>query len=245
VRRLQRLGHWLAGLGLGGFASPACQRVRWEVLHASCWDYFIHAGCKRHITPQGAGVATGPVKFVVGARRGLVGPGSRWKIGPLAHTFASVVGISMEPPVVGRDWSPVSSNKARGYCCRTSCRPPSPIAAEACSPAVFTCVSVHRKPAPGGPGSGWRQGRKRLLCQLPLLNSKPEGGKNTADERHDTRHTTVPTASSANDERGRAGRRLTKTQERQHPRKQGAGRRSGCSPYREISLATPTNKRLW
>jgi hypothetical protein len=35
-----------------------------EVLHASCQDYFIHAGCKRHITPQGAGVATGPVKFV-------------------------------------------------------------------------------------------------------------------------------------------------------------------------------------
>jgi hypothetical protein len=35
-----------------------------EVLHASCWGYFIHAGCKRHITPQGAGVATGPVKFV-------------------------------------------------------------------------------------------------------------------------------------------------------------------------------------
>jgi hypothetical protein len=33
--------------------------------------YFIHAGCKRHITPQGAGVATGPVKFVVGALRRL------------------------------------------------------------------------------------------------------------------------------------------------------------------------------
>jgi hypothetical protein len=24
-----------------------------------------------------------------------------------------------DPPVVGRDWSPVSSNKACGYCCRT------------------------------------------------------------------------------------------------------------------------------
>jgi hypothetical protein len=36
-----------------------------------------------------------------------------------AHTCASVVGVSVDPSVVGRDWSPVSSNKARGYCCRT------------------------------------------------------------------------------------------------------------------------------
>jgi hypothetical protein len=42
-----------------------------EVLHASCKDYFIHAGCKRHITPQGPVVATGPVKFVVAALRRL------------------------------------------------------------------------------------------------------------------------------------------------------------------------------
>jgi hypothetical protein len=34
---------------------------------------------------------------------------NRWKIGPFAHTCASVVGIAMEPSVVGRDWSPVSS----------------------------------------------------------------------------------------------------------------------------------------
>jgi hypothetical protein len=41
-----------------------------QVLCASCWDYLIHAGCKRHITPQGV-VATGPVKFVgAGASRG-------------------------------------------------------------------------------------------------------------------------------------------------------------------------------
>jgi hypothetical protein len=124
VRRLQRLGHWLApGLGPGGFVRPACQRAgKVEVLHASCWDYFIHAGCKRHITPQGAGVATGPVKFVVGASRSEAGldlAGQRWKIGPFAHTSASVVGVLVGPSVVGRGWSPVSSNKARGYCCRT------------------------------------------------------------------------------------------------------------------------------
>jgi hypothetical protein len=42
--------------------------------------------------------------------------------------------------VVGRDWSPVSSNKARGHCLllSNSSRPLSPIAVEACSPAVFT-----------------------------------------------------------------------------------------------------------
>jgi hypothetical protein len=32
----------------------------------------------------------------------------------IAHTRASVVGVSVDPSVVGRDWSPVSSNKARG-----------------------------------------------------------------------------------------------------------------------------------
>jgi hypothetical protein len=44
---------------------------------------------------------------------------SRWEIGPFAHMCSSVVGASVGPSVVGRDWSPVSSNKARGYCCRT------------------------------------------------------------------------------------------------------------------------------
>jgi hypothetical protein len=43
----ERLGQWLAGLGAGEFMSrPACQRARREVLRASCWDYFIHAGYK-------------------------------------------------------------------------------------------------------------------------------------------------------------------------------------------------------
>jgi hypothetical protein len=42
------------------------------------------------------------------------------------------------------------------------------IAAEARSPAVFTCVPVQRELTPGGPGSGLRPGRKRFLCQLPL-----------------------------------------------------------------------------
>jgi hypothetical protein len=97
-------------------------------------------------------------------------PGDRRKTGPFAHTRASVVGVSVDPSVVGRDWSPVSSNKTRGYCCRTPsrARPLSPIAAEARSPAVFTCTSVQRELTPGGPGSGLRPGRKRFLRQLPL-----------------------------------------------------------------------------
>jgi hypothetical protein len=51
-----------------------------------------------------------------------LGAGSRWEIGPwtvFVHTCASVVGVSVDPSVVGRGCSPVSSNKARGYCCRT------------------------------------------------------------------------------------------------------------------------------
>jgi hypothetical protein len=86
--------------------------------------------------------------------------------------------ISMEPSVVGRDrdWSPVSSNKARGCCCRTSCRPLSPIAAEARSPAVFAHIAyvVHREPTPGLPevrgwaGAGAAGASFLFLCQLPL-----------------------------------------------------------------------------
>jgi hypothetical protein len=76
---------------------------------------------KTYHAAGGAGVATGPVKFVVAALRRLgwsvLGhgdrrqeSGDRWEIGPFAHTRASVVGVSVDPSVVGRDWSPVSSN---------------------------------------------------------------------------------------------------------------------------------------
>jgi hypothetical protein len=59
-------------------------------------------------------------KFVVEALRRLDWTWApRWEIGPFAHTCASVVGILADPSVVGRGCSPVSSNKARGYCCRT------------------------------------------------------------------------------------------------------------------------------
>jgi hypothetical protein len=115
---------WRGGLGAGGSMRPAYQRARWEVLRASCWDYFIHAGCKWHITPQGAGVATGPVKFVVEALRRLVWTwtqvagrldrlhirvhlwwGSRW-----SRRLLVVTGAARCP----------LTNKARGCCCRTT-----------------------------------------------------------------------------------------------------------------------------
>jgi hypothetical protein len=86
-----------------------------------------------------------------------------------------VVGISMEPSVVGRDWSPVSSNKARGYCCRTSCRPPGPIAAGACSPAVFahTWYIAGLSGPPGGPAGPGCAGTASAFLRLFLLCNPP------------------------------------------------------------------------
>jgi hypothetical protein len=134
---------------------------------------------------------------------GLAGPGDRWEIGPwlliyprrLRKTY-HVAGagcrnracqvrswsfelrggwISMGPSVVGRDWSPVSSNKARGYCCRTSCRPSSPIAAGACSPAVFACAwciagrlpKARGRAGAGAAGASYVSSRSGAM-QLPL-----------------------------------------------------------------------------
>jgi hypothetical protein len=72
------------------------------------------------------------------------------------------------PSVVGRDWSPVSSNKARGYCCRGNSRrqQPSPthsrwqMGPTHYSPAgvlfAHTPYVAQREPTPGGlavPGS--------------------------------------------------------------------------------------------
>jgi hypothetical protein len=53
------------------------------------------------------------------------------------------------------------------------------------------CRSVHREPAaPGGPGSGWRRGRRRFLCQLR------SGTKNLA-ERHSGCAPTPPSLRNA------------------------------------------------
>jgi hypothetical protein len=74
------------------------------------------------------------------------------------------------PSGFGRDWSPVSSNKSRGCCCRTPAR--RPLSPSHCSrgvqPGGIYAYVVHREPPPGGPGSGLRRGRRRFLYQLPL-----------------------------------------------------------------------------
>jgi hypothetical protein len=152
-----------------------------EVLHASCKDYFIHAGCKRHITPQlgrGCRNRACQVRSWSFEEAGLDLDTGRWKIGPFAHTCASVVGVSVDPSVVGRDWSPVSSNKARGCCCRTPGDHRAPLQPRRAARryllrargTAVTDSSASREPTPGGPGSGsgLRPGRKRFLCQLPL-----------------------------------------------------------------------------
>ena len=93
---------------------------------------------------------------------------------PFAHTCASVVGVSMDPSVVGRDWSPASSNKARGYCQLLLSNSRLQATTEShCSrgvqPGGIYAYVVHREPTPGGPESGLRPGRRRFLCQLRLI----------------------------------------------------------------------------
>ena len=120
MRRLQRLGHWLAGLGPGGFVRPACQRARWRCCTHRVRTTLSTLVAKDISRRRGRGCRNRAcqVRSWSFEEAGL-DLENRWKIGPFAHTCASVVGVSVDPSVVGRDWSPVSSNKARGYCCRT------------------------------------------------------------------------------------------------------------------------------
>jgi hypothetical protein len=123
---------------------------------------------KRHITPQGAGVATGPVKFVVGASRGL---DWTWKAGVRLDRLH----IRLHLWWVSR-W-------VRRLLVTTGARCPltKPVVAAVelqattephCSrgvqPGGICVYVVQREPTPGGPGSGLRPGRKRFLFQLPL-----------------------------------------------------------------------------
>jgi hypothetical protein len=82
--------------------------------------------------------------------------------GPSAAVFANRQAVAGEQQANGHMshvWSVATA--ARPHCPRHGRR-----VAEACSPAVFACVSVQRELAPGGPGL--RPGRGRFLCQLPL-----------------------------------------------------------------------------
>jgi hypothetical protein len=147
---------------------PACQRARWEVLRASCWDYFIHAGCKRHIAPQGAGVATGPVKFAVGALRRLVwtcktggGLGRlhirvhlRWRVSRWTRRLLVVTGARcpLTKPVVTavEQHATTEPHCSRGV-----------------QPGGICAYVVQRGPTPGGAGSCLRQGRSCWFHALP------------------------------------------------------------------------------
>jgi hypothetical protein len=108
--------HWLAGLspGPGGFSMrPACQRARrlQKIYHAA-------GGECRNRTCQ--------VRSWSFEEAGLdleTGGGRLGRLRMLVHLWRE--SRSMEPPVVGRGWRPVSSNNACGCCCRTPCRPPS------------------------------------------------------------------------------------------------------------------------
>jgi hypothetical protein len=98
--------------------------------------------------------------------------------GPFAHTCASVlVGAPVDPPVVGRDWSPVSSNEAGGYCGQTPGGRRAPLQPGRAARRYlrarrrylrFARTSVQREPLFGGPGPGFRPGRRCFPCQLPL-----------------------------------------------------------------------------
>ena len=120
MHRLQRLAHWLAGLGPGGFMRPACQRARWRCCTHRVRTTLSTLVAKDISRRRGRGCRNRAcqVRSWSFEEAGL-DLENRWKIGPFAHMCASVVGVSVDPPVVGRDWSPVSCNKARGYCCRT------------------------------------------------------------------------------------------------------------------------------
>jgi hypothetical protein len=74
----------------------------------------------------------------------------------------------VDPPVVGRDWSPVSSNKARGCCSRTTGGHwvPLHITAEAPRRAAQWHLRVRgeaRADPPRGPGSVLRQDHGRRI----------------------------------------------------------------------------------
>jgi hypothetical protein len=85
-----------------------------------------------------------------------------------------VVGVSVDPSVVGRDWSPVSGVDPLTKPVVTAVEQQAttlspPIAAGArVQPGGIYVHVVQREPTPGGPGPGLRPGRRRFLCQLPL-----------------------------------------------------------------------------
>jgi hypothetical protein len=138
-----------------------------EVLRASCYDYLIHAGCKRHITPQGAGFAsnarlTGPgsLKFVVEAP--LRRPADCWGLETGGRLRSLHIRVHLRRV----------SRCARRLLVITGARCPltkpavtavelqattEPRCSRGAQPGGIHVRAVQREPAPGGPGSGQKK----------------------------------------------------------------------------------------
>ena len=168
MRRLQRLGHWLAGLGPGGFVRPACQRARWRccthrvrttlsTLVAKDISRRRGRGCRNRacqvrswsFEEAGLDLETGGRLDRLHIRVHL------WWVSRWIRRLLVVTGARcpLTKPVVTAVelQAPNEPHCSRGV-----------------QPGGIYAYVVHREPTPGGPGWGLRRGRKRFLCQLPL-----------------------------------------------------------------------------
>jgi hypothetical protein len=166
VRQLQRLGHWLAGLGPGGFGrrvsgqGGGAARIVLGLLHPRRLQKTYHAaggGCRnwacqvRSWSSEGAGLdlGTGGRLDRLHIRVHL------WGVSRLIRRLLVVTGARcpLTNPVVAAVELQATTEP---HCSR------------GVQPGGIYVYVVQRGPTPGGPGSGLRQGRKRFLCQLPL-----------------------------------------------------------------------------
>jgi hypothetical protein len=155
VRRLQRLGHWLAGLGPGGFSMrPACQRVTVTVGSAARIVLGLLYPRRLQMTYHTAGGGCRnracQVRSWSSEAAGLDLPGNRWERRLLVVTGAR---CPLTKPAVA---AVELRATAEPHCSR------------GVQPGGMCVHVVQHEPTPGGPGSGLRRGRKCLLCQLPL-----------------------------------------------------------------------------
>jgi hypothetical protein len=168
VRRLQRFGHWLAGLGPGGFVRPVCQRARWRCCTHRVRTTCSPPGAKDLARRRGRGCRNRACQVRSWSFEGAgldLGTGGRldrlhirvhlWWVYRWTRRLLAVTGsrCPLTKPVV----TAVELQATTEPHCSRGAQPGS------------ICVHVvQREPTPGGPGSGLRRGRKRFLCQLPL-----------------------------------------------------------------------------
>ena len=168
MRRLQRLGHWLAGLGPGGFVRPACQRARWRCCTHRVRTTLSTLVAKDISRRRGRGCRNRAcqVRSWSFEEAGLdLGTGGRlgrlhirvhlWWVSRWIRRLLVVTGARcpLTKPVVTAVELQATTEP---HCSR------------GVQPGCIYVYVVQREPTPGGPGSGLRPGRKRFLCQLPL-----------------------------------------------------------------------------